>query len=512
MAAWISAFYGGTGIDELTAKRLNTKIHNTLRELGENYESIYLADDKGLLFAGSLEGGETPFYGVDIRDSPFFITSKETVKPVSGAVVASDITSKPVMVFCSPILDQKDRFAGVICMTFKLEPLIELVAGTQSGETGYAFMVNEAGTIIAHPKKEFILQLNVHQIEGMKEISQAMTTGGTGVGQYRFNNQNKVAGYASAPTMGWSIAVTQNSEEFLVLAKSIRKFNAVMAAVFVIVALIAALLFIQSIIKPIEKAVDRINNGTHQVSAAAQQVSSGSYTVAEAASRQTFTLDETVTALAEVLGTVRDNAENARQAETLVQLSKQVVKDAYGIMEELKTSMDAIEVSGKETAHIVNAIDGIAFQTNLLALNASVEAARAGEAGNGFAMVARHVRDLSQQAAGAAKISAGLIQETTLKVQNGTRLVKKTQEAFSNVADHTIRFGDFIEEISSASSRQAASVEQINQSVSALEVITRQYAAFAEESAMATQQMHLQANSMSGVATELSAIIGPDLP
>jgi hypothetical protein len=43
-----------------------------------------------------------------------------------------------------PDTGSKDRFAGVIGMTFKLDPLIALVAGTQSGNTGYAFMVNHA--------------------------------------------------------------------------------------------------------------------------------------------------------------------------------------------------------------------------------------------------------------------------------------------------------------------------------------------------------------------------------
>lgn len=68
-------FYGGAGIDEQTAKRVNTKIHNTLRELGGNYESIYLADDKGVLFAGSLEGGDTPF-PVSISTTPPFSSAR----------------------------------------------------------------------------------------------------------------------------------------------------------------------------------------------------------------------------------------------------------------------------------------------------------------------------------------------------------------------------------------------------------------------------------------------------
>ncbi len=501
-------FYGGGGIDELTSKRLNAKIYNTLQGLGVNYESIYLSDTNGILFAGSMQSGETPFYGEDISDTHFFETVAETRESAAGVVSASSVTSMPVVLFCAPILDQRNNFAGVVGMTFKLDPLIQLVADTRSGNTGYAFMANNEGIIIAHPEKEHILQLNINQIEGMKKIAASMLSGKTGIGQYEFQGHKKVAGFAPVAGTGWSIGVAQNSDELMILGRSIRKFNTTVALLFVVFALLAAILFIRSIFKPIERAVNWINRGTREVSAVAQQVSSGSFVVAESAERQTKTLGETVQMLSGIMVTVSQNTENTRKAETFIQKNKQVVQEASLIMEALKSSMEAIETSEKKTAKIVNSIDSIAFQTNLLALNAAVEAARAGEAGKGFSVVAKHVRELAMQATDSARSSANLIQETTASVQGGAQLAKTAQEIFSKVEDHTNRFETLIEDISKASARQAISIEQINQSVFELEKITRQYAAFAGESATASLQMHQEVDSMSGAAEELTTIIG----
>ncbi len=63
------------------------------------------------------------------------------------------------------------------------------------------------------------------------------------------------------------------------------------------------------------------------------------------------------------------------------------------------STMTAINESSRRIVEIIGVIDGIAFQTNILALNAAVEAARAGEHGRGFAVVASEVRGLAQRSA-----------------------------------------------------------------------------------------------------------------
>jgi methyl-accepting chemotaxis protein len=258
--------------------------------------------------------------------------------------------------------------------------------------------------------------------------------------------------------------------------------------------------------------VDQINRGTRQVATAAQRVSSGAETVANASSKQMATLNETVTMLTAVLNTVSENTEKARQTETFVLKSEHLVADATEAMNALTVSMEEIEASEEETANIVNDIDRVAFETNLLALNAAVEAARAGEAGEGFAVVAEHVRSLAKEAARAAGNSAELIEETTRKVRGGTALTIKAREVFLNVTEQTTRFAAFAKEISNASSHQAASIGEINRSVSELQKISRHYTAFAEESAMASQRMLDEVVEMAETAERLSAVIGMSVP
>ena len=106
-------------------------------------------------------------------------------------------------------------------------------------------------------------------------------------------------------------------------------------------------------------------------------------------------------------------------------------------MSDLTVSMGEISGASEETQKIVKTIDEIAFQTNLLALNAAVEAARAGEAGAGFAVVADEVRNLAMRAAEAAKNTANLIENTVKRVKDGSELVSRTNEAFTQVAENS---------------------------------------------------------------------------
>lgn len=115
--------------------------------------------------------------------------------------------------------------------------------------------------------------------------------------------------------------------------------------------------------------------------------------------------------------TVRQNAENADQANKVSDATTASVAHGQEVISQVVSTMGEIRSGSSKVADIISMIDDIAFQTNLLALNASVEAARAGEQGRGFAVVASEVRNqavtqmdqvtqqnaaLVQQAAGAA--------------------------------------------------------------------------------------------------------------
>ncbi|NLJ28149.1 MAG: chemotaxis protein [Deltaproteobacteria bacterium] len=275
--------------------------------------------------------------------------------------------------------------------------------------------------------------------------------------------------------------------------------------------LILAFFLTRSITKPVNRAIEGLQEAAEQVATAAGQVSSSSQQLAEGSSEQAAAIEETSSSLEEMSSMTRQNAENAGQANILMGEAKSVIVQANASMERLTHSMGEISSASEETQKIIKTIDEIAFQTNLLALNAAVEAARAGEAGAGFAVVADEVRSLALRAADAAKNTADLIEGTVKTVKGGTELVGKTSIEFNEVANTVSRAGELVEEIAAASNEQAQGISQVNQAVSQMDKVVQQNAATAEESASASEEMSAQAEHMKEYVMELVRLTGADI-
>jgi methyl-accepting chemotaxis protein len=263
----------------------------------------------------------------------------------------------------------------------------------------------------------------------------------------------------------------------------------------------------RSIIRPINIITEGINNGAIQVATVSGQVSSSSQSMAEGSSEQAASIEETSSSMEEMSSMTKKNAQNASQADNLMKEVNEVVTTANNSMSRLTQSMEDITKASEETSKIIKTIDEIAFQTNLLALNAAVEAARAGEAGAGFAVVADEVRNLAMRAADAAKNTAELIKGTVKKVNDGSELVSKTNNAFSQVAESSAKAGALVAEISEASKEQSNGIEQVNLAITEMDKVVQQNASNAEESASASEEMNAQAEQLREYVGDLVALI-----
>ncbi len=239
-----------------------------------------------------------------------------------------------------------------------------------------------------------------------------------------------------------------------------------------------------------------VRQAVEGVTAGAGQITDANKDLSQRTSQQAAALEETSASMEEMTSTVKQNADNAKQADQLAINARTTADKGRVVTQQAVGAMDEINKSSKKIADIITVIDEIAFQTNLLALNAAVEAARAGEHGRGFAVVASEVRNLAQRSAMAAKQIKGLINESIQHVNDGSELVNQSGKTLDEIVNSVKRVTDIIAEISAASQEQAIGIDQVNKAIMSMDQTTQRNVGVVEETANAAQSMQDQASEL----------------
>jgi methyl-accepting chemotaxis protein/methyl-accepting chemotaxis protein-1 (serine sensor receptor) len=265
---------------------------------------------------------------------------------------------------------------------------------------------------------------------------------------------------------------------------------------------------VRQVNQALRRAAAELAEGAEQISSAASQVASSSQSLAQGASEQAASLEETSASSEEITSMTRKNSENSQSAADVMATVDQHVKEGNRTLEQMVVSMSEINASSDKISKIIKVIDEIAFQTNILALNAAVEAARAGEAGMGFAVVADEVRNLAQRSAQAAKDTAGLIEESIAKSNEGSSKLQQVTEVIRAITESSSKVKMLVDEVNLGSQEQARGIDQIAKAVSQMDQVTQSTAANAEESASASEELSAQAEALNQVVMQLQTLVG----
>ncbi|MGH8295467.1 MAG: methyl-accepting chemotaxis protein [Steroidobacteraceae bacterium] len=246
---------------------------------------------------------------------------------------------------------------------------------------------------------------------------------------------------------------------------------------------------VNRLVESLVEVISRVKTAGREVALGAEEITAGNSNLSLRTEEQASSLEETASSMEEMTTTVKQNADNAAQANQLALAAREQAEHGGAVVGKAVTAMSGINESAKKIADIIGVIDEIAFQTNLLALNAAVEAARAGEQGRGFAVVASEVRSLAGRSATAAKEIKSLIKDSVRKVQDGSGLVTQSGRTLGEIVTSVKKVSDIVAEIAAASREQSSGIEQVNRAVVQMDELTQQNAALVEQATAASQSM-----------------------
>jgi len=274
--------------------------------------------------------------------------------------------------------------------------------------------------------------------------------------------------------------------------------------------LVGALLLgiVRHITGRLRQTVSEMRDQANRVGTSVDQVSAAGRSLAQGASAQASSLEETSASSRQMDALVNRNSGDARSAARRVSEWQARFEQTAGWLDQMVGAMSDLTAQSQKISNIIRVIEGIAFQTNILALNAAVEAARAGDAGAGFAVVAGEVRHLAQRCADAARDTTGLIEECIARSGDGKVKVDRVAAAVKAIAGESAELKRLIDAVDLGSQEQSRGIAEMTLAIRQIDQVTGSTAGIAEQSAAAAHNLQEQSESLKDTAARLSAMVG----
>lgn len=534
-------------------------------QIGEDYDLFFVAAPSGAILADSMDGALRT-KKVNVKDRAYFKAAQEGEINI-GPPIKSRASGKAVVVIAVPLKTENGQFNGVFCSVLTLETLSNKLASIKFGETGYPYMINKEGIVIAHPKKEFLFKLDFKTVKGMEEISQRMIAKESGVSPYVFKGVKKVAGFAHVPLTGWSIGVTINHEELMAPVQKMVMYS--LSAGGIVLIIVGGFIFLgtATIISPINEAVtglkdisegegdltkrlrvtgkdevgilslsfnafiDKLHNMITDISSGVDTLSASSTelatisedmsqgagktskkagVVSTAAQNMTANMTSVSAAMEQSsinINTVADAAEqmNATIDEIARNADKarQISGTAVSKVEQSTSKMGELGSAAQAIGQVVETITDISEQVNLLSLNATIEAARAGEAGKGFAVVANEIKDLALQTSNASMDIKGKIDNIQESSSASLAGMGDISQVIADVNEIVATIAVAVEEQSSATRDIAQNISQASMGIEEVNQNVNESSAAAQEITKEITEVNQASTSMAGQSRQV---------
>jgi sigma-B regulation protein RsbU (phosphoserine phosphatase) len=164
------------------------------------------------------------------------------------------------------------KVKAIVSADISLEWLTWLVASMRLGRTGYGFIMSDIGTIVTHPREEWIMRQSIfslaeeHGDSRLRQIGRAMIREESGFVELgsTLTGEDAFIAYARIPSPGWSLGAVFPRSEIFEEVCVLYKRTVLLAGLGVVLLLIVSALMARSMARPLlhmSEATRRVARG-----------------------------------------------------------------------------------------------------------------------------------------------------------------------------------------------------------------------------------------------------------
>lgn len=251
------------------------------------------------------------------------------------------------------------------------------------------------------------------------------------------------------------------------------------------------------------QVADDFTNGAHDTAGRATAVADAAEMMSGNMITVAAATEEASTNIALVSTATEEMTSNINGIVKSTEHAQEITKVAVNEASSASEKVDELGNAAMEIGKVTEAITEISEQTNLLALNATIEAARAGEAGKGFAVVANEIKDLAKQTAEAT----GEIKSRVDSIQNSTNATVGQIEQITSVINEVDKIvATIVTAVEEQSATTAEIAENISQASIGIQEVTENVAQVSTVSGEVAQDIGEVSDAAGSIASGSSDI------
>jgi methyl-accepting chemotaxis protein len=245
-----------------------TKIESVARDTSitsQNKDTLdALAKQYGFIDLIAVDANGKASNGIDASDKNYFIQAMNGETFVSSTF-QSEKLNKTILVIATKV--NNGKFNGIVSGALDADTFSNMIDGVAIGKSGYGFIVDKTGKVIAHKNRETVAKetnyIEMAKTNKMYSVLSSnikeMIAGNKGIRESKFNGKVLIMGYTPIKnTDGWSIAIVSDKSEMMTAFYQSSAITAILTVLLIGVSLLFAFRIATPIVTPIINLVKRI--------------------------------------------------------------------------------------------------------------------------------------------------------------------------------------------------------------------------------------------------------------